>query len=77
MLGSISELPAETCKEIKASQGGQAVSGKYWFDSIIPGQSVLAPCDMDTEGNWKLNSACDSEQCKWKLMSATIYFLNK
>jgi len=51
MLGSISELPAETCKEIKASQGGQAVSGKYWFDSIIPGQSVLAPCDMDTEGN--------------------------
>ena len=50
-LGSIPELPAETCKEIKASEGGQAVSGKYWFDSIIPGKTVLAHCDMKTEGN--------------------------
>ena len=50
-LGSIPELPAETCKEIKASEGGQAVSGKYWFDSIIPGETVLAHCDMKTEGN--------------------------
>jgi len=50
MLGSISELPAETCKEIKASQGRQAVSGKYWFDSIIPGETVLAYCDMEKEG---------------------------
>ncbi len=49
-LGSIPELPAETCKEIKASEGGQAVSGKYWFDSIIPGETVLAHCDMKTEG---------------------------
>ncbi|XP_078382216.1 uncharacterized protein LOC144664884 [Oculina patagonica] len=48
-LGSIPELPAETCKEIKASEGGQAVSGKYWFDSIIPGQTVFAHCDMKTE----------------------------
>ena len=52
-LGSIPELPAETCKEIKASEGGQAVSGKYWFDSIIPGKTVLAHCDMKTEGNTK------------------------
>jgi len=50
MLGSISELPAETCKEIKASQGGQAFSGKYWFDSIKPGKTVLAHCDMEKEG---------------------------
>ena len=52
-LGSIPELPAETCKEIKASEGGKAVSGKYWFDSIIPGKTVLAHCDMKTEGNSK------------------------
>jgi len=51
MLGSIPELPAETCKEIKASEGGEAVSGKYWFDSIIPGETVLAHCDMEKEGN--------------------------
>ncbi|XP_022777601.1 uncharacterized protein LOC111319034 [Stylophora pistillata] len=49
-LGSIPELPAETCQEIKMSEGGQAVSGKYWFYSIIPDETVLAPCDMKTEG---------------------------
>ena len=49
-LGSIPELPAETCKEIKLSEGGQAVSGKYWFDSIKPGENVLAYCDMKKEG---------------------------
>ncbi|KAL9961286.1 hypothetical protein ACROYT_G030197 [Oculina patagonica] len=48
-LGSIPELPAESCKEIKASEGGQAVSGKYWFDSVIPGKVVLAQCNMETE----------------------------
>ena len=53
-LGSIPELPAETCKEIKLSEGGQAISGKYWFDSIIPGETVLAHCDMETEGNSQL-----------------------
>ena len=52
MLGSIPELPAETCKEIKASEGGQAASGEYWFDSIIPGETVLARCDMEKEGKW-------------------------
>ena len=53
MLGSIPELPAETCKEIKASEGEQAVSGEYWFDSIIPGETVLAHCDMKNEGKSK------------------------
>ena len=48
--GSVPELPAETCKEIKASEEGQAVSGEYWFYSIVPGKTVLAPCDMETEG---------------------------
>ncbi len=50
-LGSIPELPAESCKEIKASEGIQAVSGKYWFHSSKLGKSVLAYCDMETEGN--------------------------
>ena len=53
MLGSIPELPAETCKEIKASEGGQAVSGEYWFDPIIPGKTLLAHCDMEKEGKSK------------------------
>ena len=50
-LGSIPEMPAESCKEIKASEGGQTASGKYWFDEYKTGKSVLVHCDMDMEGN--------------------------
>ena len=57
-LGSIPELPAETCKEIKASEGGHAVSGKYWFDSILVGDVVFAHCDMETEGKLKIYKTC-------------------
>ena len=49
-LGSIPELAAESCHEIKESEGGEAVSKKYWFDSIVPDNIVLADCDMETEG---------------------------
>ena len=49
-LGSIAELPAETCHEIKSSEG-QAASGKYWFSTIKTGTSILAHCDMETEGD--------------------------
>lgn len=50
-LGSIPELSAESCKEIKASEGGEAVSGKYWFDLKNLETPVLAHCDMNSEGN--------------------------
>ncbi|PFX14163.1 hypothetical protein AWC38_SpisGene21703 [Stylophora pistillata] len=49
-LGAIPELPADSCKEIKSSEGGQAVSGKYWLNFIKPDTPVLAHCDMKTEG---------------------------
>jgi len=49
-LGSIPELPAETCHEIKSSEG-QATSGKYWLSTIKTGTSILAYCDMETEGD--------------------------
>ena len=49
-LGSIPEVPAETCKEIKESEGGRAISGKYWFDSLVPQEVVLVHCNMETEG---------------------------
>ena len=59
-LGSIPELPAESCHEIKASEGGQAVSGTYWFYSIVPDKVALAYCDMKTEGNFtfKMSFLC-------------------
>ena len=44
-------MPAETCDEIKRSEG-QAVSGKYWFSTVKSGTSVLAYCDMKTNGEF-------------------------
>ena len=49
-LGSVPELPAESCAEIRASEGEDAVSGNYWFDSIKSGEVVLARCDMSKLG---------------------------
>ena len=48
-LGSIPELPADSCGEIKASEGAQAVCGNYWLDAARSGNSILARCDMETE----------------------------
>ena len=49
-IGSIiSQVPAESCNEIKMSEKGR--NGKYWLSSIIPGAPVFAYCDMST-GGW-------------------------
>ena len=50
ILGAIPELSADSCKEIRASEGGEAVSGKYWLNLIKPDTPVLAHCDMKTKG---------------------------
>ncbi|XP_068702915.1 uncharacterized protein [Montipora foliosa] len=47
-LGSIPELAAISCKEIKASEG-EAVSGRYWLSGVKPDMVVFAFCDMQTE----------------------------
>lgn len=51
-LGSIPDVPADTCGEIKASEGGQAVSGNYWLDPPRSGNSILAYCDMRALSRW-------------------------
>ena len=44
-LGSIPELPAESCSEIKASEGNEMVNGDYWIYSDGNGpQKFLARC---------------------------------
>ncbi|XP_022808161.1 loricrin-like isoform X2 [Stylophora pistillata] len=67
-LGAIPELPADSCKEIKSSEGGQAVSGKYWLNFIKPDTPVLAHCDMKTEDTDECNASigvCDvSADCR-------------
>ncbi|XP_068720172.1 uncharacterized protein [Montipora capricornis] len=47
-LGSIPELAAVSCKEIKASER-EAVSGRYWLSGVKPNMVVFAFCDMQTE----------------------------
>ncbi|XP_022785500.1 uncharacterized protein LOC111325849 [Stylophora pistillata] len=59
-LGSIRELPAESCEEIKASEGEQAVSGNYWLDSTRSGNSSLARCHMNTG----VADYCVKHQCQ-------------
>ena len=49
-LGSIPELPADSCKEIKASEGERAVSGNYWLDLEKNGDPLNLYCDMTTDG---------------------------
>ena len=53
-MGSIPELPAESCREIKASEGKGTIkyctSNKYWMDPTGNGNKVLVYCDMDLEG---------------------------
>ncbi|XP_078380507.1 uncharacterized protein LOC144663434 isoform X1 [Oculina patagonica] len=49
-LGSIPKLPADSCGEIKASEGGQAVSGSYWLDLEKNGGLLKLYCDMTIDG---------------------------
>ena len=49
-LGSIPELPALSCHEIKASEGKHTISGKYWLDPTGKGKAKLIYCDMVNEG---------------------------
>ncbi|XP_067031613.1 uncharacterized protein [Acropora muricata] len=46
-LGSISDLAAESCKEIKASEP-QVTSGKFWLSTIKRGVALQTYCDMKT-----------------------------
>ena len=49
-LGSIPALPADSCQEIKASEGEAVVSGNYWLDLENNGNPVNLYCDMTSDG---------------------------
>ena len=57
-LGSIPELPASSCQEIKASEGKDTISSKYWLDTTGNGTAVLVYCDMDLEGYLQSYNLC-------------------
>ena len=44
-LGSVQELPAESCSEIKASEGNKMVNGDYWIYSDGNAKTILARCE--------------------------------
>ena len=44
-LGSIKELPAESCNEIVASEGEQMADGKYWIYSEENSEVIEAYCE--------------------------------
>ena len=44
-LGSIKELPADSCSEIKASEGSKKVDGKYCIYSDRNGDVIEAHCE--------------------------------
>ena len=45
-LGSIQELPAETCSEIKASEGNEMVNKEHWiYSEENAGEAILAQCE--------------------------------
>lgn len=53
VLGSVVELPAESCKDIKLSEDESAPSGTYWLNPLKSGKVVPAFCDMNTEGKYR------------------------
>ncbi|RMX41755.1 hypothetical protein pdam_00005597 [Pocillopora damicornis] len=56
-LGSIPELPAESCAEIKRSEGAAMRSGGFWIQSSVnSGKASLVNCDVG-ESN-------DIDECK-------------
>ncbi|CAH3164155.1 unnamed protein product, partial [Pocillopora meandrina] len=61
-LGSIPELPASSCQEIKLSEGKDSISKKYWLDPANVGSSNLVYCDMslgDIDECKSSNDVCD------------------
>jgi len=46
ILGSIPEMPAESCLEINTSREGKLISGKYWLKGMKLGEVFEVYCDM-------------------------------
>ena len=64
-LGSIKELPADSCSEIKASEGNEMVNRKYWIYSDGNGEVIEAYCEGKMTVYQMFNLIL--EQCKTTL----------
>ncbi|XP_066022856.1 fibrillin-1-like isoform X3 [Pocillopora verrucosa] len=62
-LGSIPELPALSCREIKDSEGKHTISGKYWLDPTGKGKAKLIYCNMVNE---------DMDECKFNISDCDV-----
>ena len=66
-LGSIAELPALSCHEIKLSEGKDTISKMCWMDPTGIGKAELLHCDMKLEG----------KRVKQKQNQFTLSFLSR
>lgn len=55
-LGSIPEMSAESCREIKMSEGKAAISSKYWLDPNRSGKAALLYMEMYVTWKWKVSA---------------------
>lgn len=56
-LGSIPEVPATSCLEVKASEGEEAANGYYWLDRHNTGEAIQIYCHIgkDSLFHWTLS----------------------
>ncbi|CAH3135072.1 unnamed protein product [Pocillopora meandrina] len=64
-LGSILELPAMSCQEIKASEGKDSTSNKYWLNPTGNGETELMFCDMNL-------GTGDIDECKSDILLCDV-----
>ena len=65
LLGSIPELTALSCHEIKTSEGKHTIGGKYWLNLTRKGTEKLIYCDMVNKGK--------SYNFAWVILFVTSY----
>ncbi|PFX18692.1 Fibrillin-2 [Stylophora pistillata] len=64
-LGSILELPALSCQEIKASEGKDTISNKYWLNPTGNGKTQLMYCNMNL-------ATGETDECKSDILHCDV-----
>ncbi|XP_027054015.1 adhesion G protein-coupled receptor E2-like, partial [Pocillopora damicornis] len=59
------ELPAMSCQEIKASEGKDSTSNKYWLNPTGNGKTELMFCDMNF-------GTGDIDECKSDILRCDV-----
>lgn len=63
-LGTIQELPAESCREILRSEGANSRDDKYWLDLSGNGKAQKRYCDISCIAKEGLIKKCPAKSCE-------------